>query len=225
MSDCSPQVIKAQMATTRSSLAEKIETLEERVVHSMHDANDVLHETIDSAREVVHDTVATVKSTMASTGDMVKSSVTSVKDTFDVPLQVERHPWSAVGTAAIAGFALGSIGETGSRRTSARCENLDTNPKNEPHDIRTDPASLNSPTEPSADNRPARNVSKVIANHLEPLKSFAIGAVMASIQNVLAKGLHEEWRRPLFEAIDDITLELGGRPLKPAGSAGAEKSG
>ena len=50
MSDCSPQVIKAQMATTRSSLAEKIETLEERVVHSMHDANDALHETIDSAR-------------------------------------------------------------------------------------------------------------------------------------------------------------------------------
>ena len=178
------------------------------------------------AHEVVHDTVATVKSTVASTGDMVQSSVSSVKDTFDVSLQVERHPWGAVGTAAIAGFALGRLGENGRRTASARRENLDTHPKNdEPHDIRPDPNSSNSPTKSSADDRPPRNISNVIAHHLEPLKSLAIGAVMASIEKVLANGLHQEWREPLSKTIDDITFELGGRPLKPVDSPAAEKSG
>ena len=122
MSDSSPQLIKAQMVRTRNSLAEKIETLEDRVVHSVHDATDVLHETIDNAPEVVHETVSTVKGAVASTGDMVKSSVNSVKDTFDVPRQIERHPWGAVGTAAIAGFALGRIGENGGNTASATRE-------------------------------------------------------------------------------------------------------
>lgn len=218
MSDSNPEVIKAQMAVTRHSLAEKIETLEEKVVHSMQDATAVLHDTIDSARDVVHETVATVKDAMASTGDLVKSSVTSVKETFDLPLQVDRHPWVAVGTAVAAGFVVGSMMESGHATTN---EARKSSSAKEPPTF-SKAADFNSNEESQSTPRQSHgNVPAAIAKHLEPMKGFAIGAAMSVIRNVLAKGLHEEWSKPVFEAIDEITKELGGRPIK-SGTAGNE---
>jgi hypothetical protein len=61
----------------------------------------------------------------------------------------------------------------------------------------------------------------VIAKHLEPVKAFAIGAAMFSVRNMLGNALHEQWRKPLFEALDDITRELGGRPLTEQANSGS----
>jgi len=180
----------------------------------MHDATAVLHDTIDSARDVVHETVATVKDAVASTGDMVKSSVASVKESFNLPLQIQWHPWTAVGAAAAAGFALGTMMES---RHHGSALHGTSSASSSTHAFKS---SFESPPQssPAADSHHGGGgVPEAIVKHLEPLKGFAIGAAMSVVRNLLGKGLHEDWSKPLFEAIDDITRELGGRPVaKPA---------
>jgi len=202
------------MAATRNSLTEKIETLEDKVVHSMQDATAVLHDTIDSARDVVHETVSTVKSAVTSTGDMVKSSVASVKESFDLPLQIQRHPWAAVGTAVAAGFVVGSLMESSRTASHSTSDGKD-------HSY-AKPAMSSFASEPAKSSEASHshgNISSAVVKHLEPLKGLAIGAAMSVVRNLVAKGLHEDWSKPVFEAIDEITKELGGRPMAKSGDA------
>ena len=62
-----PEVIRQQMEDTRASLSEKLESLEQQVVGTVHDARDAVADTVQS-----------------------------VKDAFDIKLQTRRHPlWPA----------------------------------------------------------------------------------------------------------------------------------
>src|SRR5713226_6434711 len=85
------EVIKQQMLETRASLAEKLETLEQQVVGTVH-----------SATSAVTDTVESVK-------DAVQHTVEAVKDTFDLSHHVREHPWLMVGGSVTVGFAAGCL--------------------------------------------------------------------------------------------------------------------
>ncbi len=106
--DPEPEVIRHQIDETRSSLAEKLETLEHEVMGTVESAKETVQDTIDSVKESVHDTITSARETMHDT-------VESVKQTFDVPLQVERHPFTMVGLSLVSGLALGAL--LGGRRT------------------------------------------------------------------------------------------------------------
>ena len=58
----------------------------------------------------------TVKGTVGET-------VETVKRTFDVPYQVDQHPWLMVGGATLAGYMLGSWG---GGSTSPACSTADS---------------------------------------------------------------------------------------------------
>jgi hypothetical protein len=84
--DNQPEVTREDLDETRASLSEKLETLEQQVVHSVHGATNAVNETVASVKDAVHDTVATVK------------------ETFDLPLQVRRRPWVMVGGSIALGY-------------------------------------------------------------------------------------------------------------------------
>ena len=90
--DSESQVIHQQMEDTRTSLQDKLESLEQHVTDTMHNATDAVTDTVDSVRGAVQDTVD------------------SVKDTFDVRHQVERHPWTMFLGAALVGF-VGAVAQ------------------------------------------------------------------------------------------------------------------
>jgi hypothetical protein len=81
------EVIRHQMEETRSSLADKLETLETQ-----------LGETVEVATEAVSSTVETVQET-----------VETVKETLDLRIQVERHPWLMMTGAVAAGYIAGCM--------------------------------------------------------------------------------------------------------------------
>src|SRR5687768_15493213 len=95
-------VIREKMEGTRSSLTEKLETLEKQVVNTVQDATSSVTETV----EAVKDTVNTVRETVQ---DTVQDTVNTVKGFFDIPGHVNRHPWAAVGGSVAVGFILGRI--------------------------------------------------------------------------------------------------------------------
>ena len=91
------EVIRHQMEETRSSLADKLETLETQ-----------LGETVEVATEAVSSTVETVQET-----------VETVKETLDPRIQVERHPWLMMTGAVAAGYIAGCMLDFGPTRQAS----------------------------------------------------------------------------------------------------------
>src|SRR5262249_27050982 len=96
------EIIQQQMAETRASLTEKLETLEQKVVGTMEEATSAVSETVDVIKDSVQGTVTAVNET-------VKESVETVKDWFDVSGHVQVHPWLAMGGSVAAGYCLGTL--------------------------------------------------------------------------------------------------------------------
>jgi ElaB/YqjD/DUF883 family membrane-anchored ribosome-binding protein len=85
--DPQPDVIRQQIEETRSSLTEKLETLEAEVKGTVESAR----ETVENVKESVHNAKETVKRT------------------FDIPYQVDRHPWAMLGLSLVSGVVAGAF--------------------------------------------------------------------------------------------------------------------
>src|SRR5947208_14305774 len=107
--DPQPDVIRQQIEDTRSSLTDKLETLEAEVKGTVQSDRD----TVESAKEAVESTLSsakeTVEDTISSVKDTVASATETVKRTFDIPYQVDRHPWAMLGLSAVAGCLCGAL--------------------------------------------------------------------------------------------------------------------
>jgi len=89
--------MRQEIDCTRSSMADKLEALEERVMGTVH-----------SAQETVEDSI-----------QMGKDTVAAVKRNFDLKYQIEQHPWAMVGGCFVVGLALGSLLSRGRRSQQA----------------------------------------------------------------------------------------------------------
>jgi len=126
------ELIRKQMEGTRTSIQEKLETLENKVTGDIQGATgavtgtvEAVKDTVDSVKDSVTETVEAVKETVADTAETVKESVKeglqSVAHWLDIPAHVRNYPWLSVGVAAGAGFLLETtlVGSESSRERSA----------------------------------------------------------------------------------------------------------
>src|SRR5690349_7633015 len=95
MDDRRSEDLKTQMAKTRSKLADKLETLEEKL--------------IEPAAAAVSETVTTVKEAVGHTADAVQSTMKHVSETFDLSAHVRKHPWPMLGAGFATGFLLNRL--------------------------------------------------------------------------------------------------------------------
>jgi len=95
-------VIRDQMLETRTSLTEKLEALEEKVVSTVQGTTESVQEAVQAVTESVQDTVTNVS-------ESVQDTVESVKSTFDIRQHVEAHPWAMFGGAVAIGFLGGRL--------------------------------------------------------------------------------------------------------------------
>jgi ElaB/YqjD/DUF883 family membrane-anchored ribosome-binding protein len=96
--DPQPDLIRQQIDQTRSSLTDKLETLEAEVKGTVQSAR----ETVECAKETVQETISSVK-------ESVNSAKETVKHTFDIPYQVDRHPWFMLGLSLASGAVAGAL--------------------------------------------------------------------------------------------------------------------
>src|SRR5947209_18377211 len=104
-----PEVIRRRMLENRTALTEKLEALENQVMGVASSVTD----TVESVKEGVQETVEAVKDTVQETVGNVKDTfddtVETVKGAFNLPRQVERHPWAMLGGAVAVGAVLGVL--------------------------------------------------------------------------------------------------------------------
>jgi hypothetical protein len=92
--DATLDVMRQQMDDTKLQLSEKLDSLEQQVSN-----------TVQSTGTAVNATVEAVQETVETVTGAVQDAVQSVSNAFDLPRQINRHPWLALGGS----FALGCL--------------------------------------------------------------------------------------------------------------------
>lgn len=95
MDDRETEQLKCQIEQTRCNLADKLETLEERVV--------------EPATAVMTESVTKVKEAVENTAEAVQSTMTKVTETFDLATHVRNYPLRMVAAGVATGFVLGQF--------------------------------------------------------------------------------------------------------------------
>jgi ElaB/YqjD/DUF883 family membrane-anchored ribosome-binding protein len=206
-----PQVIRQQMEVQRAALDEKLETLENRIVATVENAREAVAETVTSVKEGFRDSVDSVK-------DTVETSVHAVQDTFDLPAQVERHPWAMFGGAVAVGFVAGCVlNRTGASPAATVAAGPLSAAGPAPSSVSRAAPAWQHPSEkqvPSAPPAPreswADNLARMFAPEFQKLKSLAVGALMGVVREMVSDPLPDQMRPQAAEFFDNITTKLGG---------------
>lgn len=226
--DRESKIIHGEMEQTRSSLGEKLETLERKVTGTVQDATEVVQDataavanTVETVQDAVQQTVATVKET-------VQDAVGSVKEAFNLSHQVDRHPWLMVGGAVAAGylgqrFLMGGGGSPKSAKSlmavsaksmpnngNALQDHANGEHANGEHDVLGKAAAA---PEPAVDEGPGG----FLHAELGKLKKLAIGATLGLARNMVTQSLTKEISEPLANILNSITSKLGGECQPAAG--------
>ena len=88
----------------------------ENVKETVDTTVETMRQTVDGAQSSVEDIAEHMKRTVGDT-------VATVKRTFDLPYQVDHHPWLMFGGALLVGYLLGS---RGGGKTSSAVSTSDT---------------------------------------------------------------------------------------------------
>jgi ElaB/YqjD/DUF883 family membrane-anchored ribosome-binding protein len=198
--------IKQEMQETRSALAEKLETLEQKVVGvvgAVEEATSVVGDTVGAIKETVQDTVNAVN-------DEVHESVASVRDFLDVKSRVQEHPWLMVGGSVAVGYCLGVLLDksktSGPSATSAIGEAasqtaIGNQAPSNGHRIET------------ATQAAAQGQLNLWAPEIAKLKGLALGVLFGTAREMIASSLPEPVGHDIKEVIDSATRKVGGEPI------------
>ena len=207
-------LIRDQMDHTRSSLADKLETLEERVATTSSGASQDVAQTVETVTDSVQETVETVKDTIEETLAAVKNSVGAVKRFFDVPMHVDRHPWIALGGSLAIGYMIGQFVSARTRGRPTR--NHDNSARQE---LLASAVSNNSQSNGHHSEWQVSQNSGGLLERFEPelskLNGLAIGALMGVVRDMVVKTAGRNLSQSVSEIIDSVTEKIGGTPVGP----------
>jgi ElaB/YqjD/DUF883 family membrane-anchored ribosome-binding protein len=168
--DPEPDVIRQQIEETRSALTDKLETLEAEVKGTVQSARD----TVDNVKETVH------------------NAKESVKRTFDIPYQVDRHPFAMLGLSFVSGVVAGAL-VGGQITTGRRLSRRMAEASYEPPQRRETGASLWSHLTHAGDGRPGfvDRLGQQLGGEMEKVKDLAIDTLVGVVGDVARRAIPE----------------------------------
>lgn len=200
------ELIRQQMVETRTSLSEKLETLEEQVASKVRNTTEAVEETVETVREAVQDTVHTVSDTFEKTVD-------SVKESLNVSRHVEEHPWAMLGGAVAVGFlAERLLNRVLPPSPGGLTRSLTGAPDwSQQAPVPSAPEPRREPAGPSW----SAELMQALRPALTKLGGLAVGATTAVISEVIQEHVPEQLRGQVDEILDGVTVAMGGTPIRP----------
>jgi len=198
-------VIRDEMEQTRANLAEKLGALESQVRETVSGATDAVSSTVEGVKDVV---------------SSVTETVDTVTETFNVSKQVEQHPWMALGASVATGFVIAQVLDRATRPSppshapatngsAAQAASWSAPPQPEPRHEHPVMDSLKSMMP---------DMGGVMNTVVSSLGGLAVGSLMGVIREFASQGLPKEWQGDVTKLIDQVTSQLGGKPLDPTRS-------
>jgi len=200
--------IHHQMMETRTALTEKLESLENQVFGSVHEATRAVSQTVASVKEAVQETVGSLKAS-------VQETVHSVKESVNIKRQVDRHPWAMMAGSVALGYVGGRI----IQRAIEQAERPSMGHRHMGF------GAAEGPIEPAAaltdgarpDGRHdgwLAQLGEQFGPELRKLKGTAIGAAVAVFRDLITPALPPSVGQRVREVMNNMTAKLGGEPVR-----------
>jgi len=214
-------VIREQMLETRTALTEKLEALQETVVHAVEGTTESVTETVQTVKDAVQDTVANVS-------DTVQDTVDTVKSTFDISRHVENHPWAMFGGAVALGYLGAKMLPSAATISHAATAAVGTGAGSAISHLSGNgspgPSTTTSASQPAA-NFPAqqqgsswmKGLTEALGPVAHQLEGMAIGALTGVLGEMAMRAAPEGFKPQLKELIEKTTASLGGTPMNCSG--------
>jgi hypothetical protein len=190
--------MRQEIDCTRSAMTDKLEALEDRVMGTVHNAQETVEDSIQMAK----DTVATVKRN------------------FDIKYQIEQHPLAIVGGCFLAGLALGSLFprvRQRSRQTSrgeGSVSGSGSPPLPAEHrgngSLATAALPVGFPA--VAPSRPG--VFGKFQEEIDKVQGMAIGYVLGLVRDSIKEAV-PQLASQIDDVMNSVTTKLGGEPVQP----------
>jgi ElaB/YqjD/DUF883 family membrane-anchored ribosome-binding protein len=212
--DPEPEVIRQQIEETRSSLADKLSSLEGKVVDTVKETTDAVADTVESVKESVTGTVEavtdTVQDTVTAVKETVQDTVAAVKDAFDLRHHVDQYPWLMVSGSCVAGFLAGKLL---GRFDASHAPAQSTTAASYPSSLAPRSAGGGSANGAQADGL----VEKLVAHfggELTRVRELAVGTLFGVLRDLAKRALPEHLAPQVAEVVDRVTSKLGGKPIE-----------
>jgi len=199
-------LIREQMEETRTSLTDKLETLENKVVSTVEGASDNVTDAVESVTDTVQETVAAVK-------EGVREGVDAVQQMFDCKQHFQNHPWLMLGGSIAAGFVLAEFLSRG--RPTVEASRASLSPGRGGTAQRSHQGNGHQGTRAgkhAAVAAPAQSPG-AFSEEWKKLKGLAIGALLGTLREVVVKSLPPDLGPQLTEIVDSFTRKMGGEPV------------
>jgi len=193
--------IQAEMFATRASLAEKLETLEQKVTGTVDQMATAVQDTVG----VIQDSVQEAKATVSAVNESVQEGVKSVKESLDVSVHVQAHPWMAVAGSIAAGFCLGALLKN--RAESRSNFTADGVP------LASNGFAGSQRRETGIQISPPQAERSMWAPEIDKLKGLALGALFGAAREMVTSSLPDPVGQQVKDMIDSVTIKAGGEPI------------
>jgi len=185
--DKKPDELESEIAETRSSLTDKLETLECRVRGTVEAAQESVEHTIDS-----------------------------VKQAFDIRHHVDKRPWTVLGLSVATGFVLGSVRKAPAAVTQPIAPTHNGHGNGE-HSLSSLAGAATGDGHRRRRQSPQRPTLKTRLIHqfedeIALLEKTAIGGVMGTIRDWLKQAM-PSIAPQLDQVMNSATSKLGGEPV------------
>lgn len=237
------QEIQREMEDTRSALAEKLETLEQKVagvVGAVEQVTSSVSETVENIKDTVTETVSNIKETVSETSSTVSAVTESVQEGVKSVGEnakkvitehlnfadfVDEHPYYAVGGAAAVGFLLGSMlgGASTSSMTRAMSEASAPTPSTTSgshdngngigYERRRSASAYTSPSAAASEGSIGSTMTNLFGQEMQKLKGLALGTLFGIAREFVSNSLPPAMGTQVKSIIDDITEKMGGSTL------------
>lgn len=214
----SNEELRQQISETKSQLSRKLGAL-----------GNQASESIDVASEAMGKTVASVKHTAAK----AQHSVEKMGERLDVSLQIQRHPWIAMGAAVVVGYlgyrllaGSSSSHETAYQREPQRPERLpepepppksksrtsrsrrEAEPRMESYaGYRNGEVKTKSAKEESNGNHDSDSWTSEL---MTGLRGMAIGALMSTVGDIASRTVPDSLKGRVSSDVEGVNRNLGG---------------
>jgi ElaB/YqjD/DUF883 family membrane-anchored ribosome-binding protein len=221
--DQEPDLIRQDIEQTRESLTEKLEVLEHEVKETITEAKETVTGTIETAKQTVEDITSNVKET-------VQETVATVKRTFDLPYQVDQHPWGMMGGSMAAGFLAGYLLPATRRLDGWGQQIRRAATATDGAATQATPGYLNGhPSEPATAGGAGQSFFNKLLDQFAPeidrVKEVAIGTMVGLLRDWVKQALPTSLAPKVEEVMNQTTSKLGGEPIRGPVLAEASTAG
>jgi hypothetical protein len=218
-------LIREQMEETRSSMTDKLEKLENKVVQTVTGTTDAVTETVEAVKDTVKNTTEAVTETVEQVKESVQATVQTVTGTVKGGIRgiknlftPSKHPWFCMGASVIGGFVVARMILPRRRpRPEVQAMTAATHPIGA-----AAPTPVRSTAQVTSHNGghrgkerhapPAKGFLQGIADQLHPeldkIKGMALGMLVETARDLVMRAVPAQWKGQVSSLFSGLAEKL-----------------